>query len=392
MQSQLGLSIDPLLAGALDAALATTQANLVTFEHYFPHDTTEGNVYGLRKPWAEFGAGANYGWTTGFWPGIIWLAYELSSDSRFRAAGQSYVDSFAERVEKRADLEIHDIGFMYTPSCVAPWRIYGDERARKVALQAADVLMERYWPAPGIFQAWGSMEDRDLCGMTIIDSMMNMPLLYWAAQESGNRKYHEAAQGHACRLRDNFIRPDGTTFHTYWFDVETGAPRFGRTAQGAADNSCWARGQAWGIYGYALSYAYTRDAHHLEAACRLADFFLARLPADRVPYWDLIYGDGSDEPRDSSAGAIAACGLLEMVRWLDDAPKVAAYRAAAEAMVGGLVQHCAPKSSDGSNALLLHGVADKPGGVGVDEASLWGDYYYLEALVRLTRPQWACYW
>lgn len=388
MQSLASISID----AAIQSALTITRNNLLTFERRFPDDTTLGNVYGVRKPWAEFDAGANYGWTTGFWPGIIWLAYELSGEEAFKAAGVYFIESFAERAEKRADLEIHDIGFMYTPSCVAPWRIYGDERGRAVALQAADILMTRYWPAPGIFQAWGSMETGDLRGMTIIDSMMNMPLLYWATQQSGNRTYHEAAHRHASRLRENFIRGDGTTFHTYWFDVGTGAPLYGRTAQGAADNSCWARGQAWGIYGYALSYAYTRDPDHLEAACRLADFFLSRLPADLVPYWDLIYGDGSGEPLDSSAGAIAACGLLEIGRWLNDAGRARQYRAAAEDMVGGLVRRCAAAPGDGPNALLLHGVADKPNGGGVDEASLWGDYYYLEALVRLTRPEWECYW
>lgn len=388
----MNISMNTRVQAAIEAALTVTQRNLSTFDRCFPHDTTENNVYPPRKAWREFPEGSNYGWTTGFWPGVIWLAYELSGDERYKAAGQFYIGSFAERVRTCADLEIHDIGFMYTPSCVAPWRLYGDEAARQVALESADVLMERFWPAPGIFQAWGSMEDPNLRGMTIIDSMMNMPLLYWASQQTGNPMYHDAALRHACQLRENFLRPDGTTFHTFWFDVDTGAPVRGRTAQGAADNSCWARGQAWGVYGYALSYAYTGNADLLEAACRLAELFLSRLPASKVPHWDLIYGEGSGEERDSSAGAIAACGLLELCRLLPAGEQAQRYRAAAEEMIAALITHCTPAPGDGSNALLIHGVADKPNRVGVDEASLWGDYYYLEALTRLAKPDWVCYW
>ena len=126
-----------------------------------------------------------------------------------------------------------------------------------------------------------------------------------------------------------FIRPDSTTFHTFYFDVQTGAERYGKTAQGARDNSCWARGQAWAIYGFPLSYRYTRNPAFLQAGMRVADYFLAHLPADRVAYWDLIFGDGSGEERDSSASAIAACGLLELAGWLADTSKAAAYRAEA---------------------------------------------------------------
>jgi len=213
-------------------------------------------------------------------------------------------------------------------------------------------------------------------------------LLYWATRESGDGRYHEAAHRHARQAARYLVREDASTFHTYYFDADTGAPRYGDTHQGYRDDSCWARGQAWGIYGFVLSYAYTRDPVFLETACRVADYFLAHLPADRVAYWDLSFTDGSGEERDSSASAIAASGLLELVRWLPEG-EGERYGRAAQDMLASLSEgYAAPPES---NALLLHGVYGKPNGSGIDEANLWGDYFYLEALTRLSRD-WKPYW
>jgi unsaturated chondroitin disaccharide hydrolase len=213
---------------------------------------------------------------------------------------------------------------------------------------------------------------------------MNTPLLFWAGETTGDPRYATAARRHVEQLRDHILRADDTTYHTFYWDPATGEPLRGETEQGSADDSCWARGQAWGIYGFALNHRYTGDPSFLAAAQRCADYFLAHLPADRVAYWDLVFGDGSDQDRDSSAAAIAVCGLLELGG--------DRYRAAAGAILESLIARYSTESHPESNALLLHGVYDKPKGIGVDEGTLWGDYFYLEALTRISRPGWTNHW
>lgn len=382
---------------AFEVALSKIDGNLQPFETLFPDDTTRGSVYYPRRvspALRELGLseGANIGWTTSFWTGQLWLAYEWTGKPEYRRVAEGHLANFEQRIQRKIDTDHHDLGFLYTLAAVAPWRLTQNPLARQVALQAAETLMNRYIPSAGIFQAWGRMDDPEQRGRAIIDCLMNMPLLYWASQESGDPKYHQAAESHALKSMRAFIRPDATTFHTFYFDVQTGVERYGKTAQGAKDDSCWARGQAWAIYGFPLSYRYTRNPAFLQAAQRLADYFIAHLPADRVAYWDLVFGDGSGEERDSSASAIAACGLLELANWLEDAPKAAAYRAEAQAMTCSLFEHYATRDNPASNAQILHGVYSKPGGAGVDEANLWGDYFYVEALMRLARPAWKIYW
>lgn len=378
---------------AISFALSKVDGNLARFADIYPDDTTTGNVYQPRR--AErlgLPAGSNIGWTTGFWPGMIWLAYELTKNEAYRRHAEHHIRSFAERIARGIDVDHHDLGFLYTPTCVAPWRLTGNYDARKTALAAADQLMTRFWPKPGIFQAWGTMDNPEQRGRTIVDSLMNMPLLFWATEQTGDKRYWDAAYRHCVQLRDHFVRPDSTTFHTFYFDVETGAPRFGRTAQGAGDNSCWARGQAWALYGFALGYAYTHDASLLQTAERTADYFIDHLPADKVAYWDLVFTDGSNEERDSSAAAIAVCGLLEIARRLRAGAQRTRYTAVAQEILASLAANYASVDAPGSNALLLHGVYSRPANRGVDEGNLWGDYFYLEALTRTALPRWQMYW
>ncbi len=377
---------------ALTAALRTIDANIVTFGDRYPGDTTVDGVYRLRPATGDLPPGSNVGWTTSFWPGMLWLAHELTGEDRYRQAAQAHVASFAERIDRRIELDTHDLGFLYTLACVAPWRLAGDELARRTALAAADHLMTRFLEPAGIIQAWGDLSDPAQRGRTIIDSLMNTPLLYWASEQTGDPRYHEAAQRHVAQLRDHILRPDGTTFHTFFWDPATGEPLRGGTEQGAADSSCWARGQAWGIYGFALNHRYTGDASFLTAAQRCADYFLAHLPADHVAYWDLVYSDGSGQPRDSSAAAIAASGLAELAGWLPDGPRRTAYQEAAGQILHSLIAGYSTADRPESNALLLQGVYDQPKDVGVGEGNLWGDYFYLEALARAIQPDRAIFW
>lgn len=377
---------------AVACALATIDKNRLAFGDLFPADTTVGQVYPLRPARDGHAAGSNYDWTTGFWTGMLWLAYELTGDDSYRHAAERHLPSYAERLERHIDVDTHDLGFLYTLAGVAPWRLTGNAEARRIALQAADLLMTRYLDKAGIIQAWGNLDDPAQRGRAIIDSLLNMPLLYWASEVSGNARFAQAAYRHARQLRDHVVRPDATTYHTFYWDTETGAPRHGRTAQGYADDSCWARGQAWAIYGFVLNYRYTQDESFLATATRIADYFLAHLPADHVAYWDLAFGDGSAEERDSSSAAVAVCGLQELTSWLPDGPARQRYMAAAEAILKSLAETYSTCAHPESNALLLHGVYSKPDGKGVDEGNLWGDYFYLEALTRTVKPEWRAYW
>jgi unsaturated chondroitin disaccharide hydrolase len=322
---------------------------------------------------------------------MLWLSYELTGSACFRDAADVHVASFDARQRDRIATNHHDLGFLYSLSCVAGFQLTGSGCAREAALGAASQLMERFLPNAGIIQAWGDLNDPAQRGRMIIDCNLNLPLLYWAGATSGDTRYAEAANRHIEQAARHIVRADGSTFHTYFFDAETGRPREGKTHQGFSDASCWARGQAWGISGFPLVARHNGDVRLLELAKVLANYFLNRLPPDGICYWDLIFTEGT-EPRDSSAAAIAACGLLELASnlpLLD--PLRSEYERAAAGMVMTLSEHYFNHDSAPGAGLLRHAVYHKPNGVGVDESCIWGDYFYLEALVRLTRI-WQPYW
>lgn len=373
---------------ATGAALDQLRRLHADFGTRYPDDVTLDDVYRLRP--AQFGApeGGNSEWTTGFYPGMLWLAGDMTDDDVWYDAARAHVPSFIDRIEQRIHVDHHDLGFLYTLSCVPAWRHDRDEAARAAAIAAADHLIGRVLESAGIIQSWGDLDDPTQQGRAIIDSLLNMPLLYWASEQTGDSKYRQIAHQHATRLSESIIRADGTTHHTFHWDVTTGEALHGTTAQGFADDSTWARGQAWGIYGFVLNFLHTGDPGLLHAAERCARRFLELLPADKVPFWDMIFTDGSDEERDSSAGAIAVCGLIELAKATGDDD----YQRAADEILDSLMDNYASTDPAGSNCLLLHGVYAKRGGRGIDEGNLWGDYYYLEALLRRERPDWLPYW
>ena len=376
---------------AITAALETVRRNSARFGVGYPDDTTIDGRYLPRPATGSFPLGGNRGWTTSFFTGLEWLGWELTGEDGFRDAALAHAADFARRVRAGEDLDTHDLGFLYTLSTVPAWQLLDDADARDASLLAADHLMRRLLEPAGIIQAWGDLTDPRQRGRTIVDSLMNMPLLTWAGEQTGDPRFDRAVLSHTTQLREHIVRADNSTFHTFYWDAETGEPLRGATEQGAFDDSCWARGQAWGIYGFALNYSATGDPQLLDAAWRCADYFLAHLPADSVPFWDLVYNDGSDAPRDSSSAAIAVCGLLELARVGDD-ERAARALTAAHTMLGSLIENYTPESPADSDALLLHSVYDLPKNVGVDEGTLWGDYFYLEALTRVARPGWTPSW
>jgi len=386
---EIPADIQAQASAALQVAIGQVAANREAFRHVFPDDTTTHQEYKvLDLP--DFGPGVNAGWTSGLWTGQVWLAYEVSGDEGFRSVAQDNVLSFADRLAQKRDLTTHDLGFLYTPSCVAAYRLTGSPVAKDAALQAADALMVRYLAKAGVIQAWGDLNDPALRGRMIVDCLMNLPLLRWASAVTGNPAYRQAADTHCQRARQVLVRPDASTFHTYHFDPETGAPLRGTTHQGFSDDSCWARGQAWGIYGFALNHRYAPELGLLDTSVRLADYFLAHLPDNGVAYWDLIFGKESTEPWDSSASAIAVCGLLELAEMLPPGAQSEHYHAQALRILQGLITHCAGHPP-ATRAVLQHGVYHRGRNHGVDEANLWGDFFFIEALARVAHG-WTPYW
>lgn len=331
----------------------------------------------------------NDDWTTCFYTGMFFLQHERGAGERFLTEAARQCKSFERRIAEKIAIDTHDLGFLYTLSCIAGLRFFEqDGEMKRAALAAAAHLATRYIPAAGVLQAWGDMNDPQQRGRIIIDCLMNLPLLFWADKQDPKAGYGDMARSHLEKTMRHIVRPDYSSYHTFYFDTETGQPRFGRTAQGYSDDSCWARGQAWGIYGFALGARNTGDMRYLETAKQLCDYYLARLPEDLVPYWDLCITDPAEE-RDSSAAAIAVCGMMEIAGLMRGEGQ--RYMDAARATLKSLADHYLNRDPQKANGILLHAVYSKPDRRGVDECCTWGDYFFVEALVR-EYMAWTPYW
>ena len=370
------------VTAAMDRVADQVRCNMEYFGTRSPSSATRNQTYGVID---------NIEWTDGFWTGLLWLCYEYTGDDAFKNLALKNVDSFLNRVEKRIELDHHDLGFLYSLSCVAGYKLTGSAEGRKAGLLAADKLMERFQEKGGFIQAWGELGARDNYRL-IIDCLLNIPLLHWAFLETGTPLYRNAAVRHYEAACNNVIRDDASAYHTFYFDPGTGEPLKGVTRQGYSDDSAWARGQAWGIYGIPLNYRYVKDDSAFNLFKGMTNYFLNRLPEDQVCYWDLIFTDGSNQSRDSSAAAIGVCGIHEMLKYL---PEVESdkntYRHAMHCILRSLMErYTAPEIKPG-NPVLLHGVYSWHSGKGVDEGNIWGDYYYMEALMRFYKD-WNLYW
>ena len=374
-----------MLEKARDNAIAMVRNAAPEFVDLFPDDASKNGYY----PAVDNNDGLGR-WTTSFWTGMLWLAYEMSGDEYFKKIAEGHIDSFYEKIEKKIGVNHHDMGFLYVPTCVAAYKLTGNEKAKKAAIMAADHLITRYREKGEFIQAWGDVGEAKECRL-IIDCMINIPLLYWASEVTGDKKYHEIAYKHFKTTVKHIYRENGSTHHTYFFDAETGEPLRGVTHQGWSDDSCWARGQSWGLYGVPLTHKYEDATFAFDTYDAAVHFWANRLPEDFIPFWDLVFTDGDDMPKDSSAAAISICGLLEMVKCTDDPEKKSLYKDIADSMMRALIEKYAYKPGDKTNGLLAHAVYYYKGNMGVDECNIWGDYYYMEALARYL-TDWKMYW
>ncbi|THF76095.1 glycoside hydrolase family 88 protein [Cohnella fermenti] len=337
----------------------------------FPHLSRDG-VYSNRLN--EDGS-----WTGSFWTGMVLLAYRLTGDSEWLAYLSRYLPVYEHRL--REGYLDHDVGFLYQLYAVKLYDATGAEGARSLAVGAADELLKRFNPAGGFIRAWGRLEEDRLRGKMIIDCLLNLPLLWSATRLTGNPAYASAAERHARQAMKHHIRPDGSSYHTFDFDPDTGEPIGGFNEGGYADESCWSRGQAWGIYGFALAYRHTGDPSFAAAAAAMADYFVARLPEDEVPLWDfkLPEGEAVDAAKDASAAAIACCGLLELSRCgLFETERRLGYERRALRMLASLRKRYTLLEEADKEAVLKR-CYGRVEGVVTELSAIWGDYYYMEA-------------
>lgn len=343
---------------------------------------TDGDYFNFPEEFFDIG-----NWTSSFFTGMALIAHETTHDAHFLTQLQRLAGTYRDKVFVHPRETMHDLGFLYSLYSVPLYQRTQEADHRRTALKAADELAKRYVPAGRYIRAWGRMDESatDYAGLAIIDCMMNLPLLFWAANETGEARYHDIAVAHADMTRDRFVRNDDSVFHAYRFDPKTGAPIGGDNYCGYTIDSHWARGTGWAIYGFALAYRYTKDAKYLDTSRRVARKFISLLDQEIVPVWDFRLSNDAPPLRDSSAAAIAACGLYELAR-LDTADT--AWTKTGDVLLARL---CDPKYLDErpncpgvlKEAQVGDGfINDTKAYRAKNVYTSWGDYFFMEALSR----------
>ena len=320
-------------------------------------------------------------WVSGYFPGSLWYLYEYSGDAQMLENARHYT-ALVENAKN--DRSKHDIGLMLYCSFGNGYRMTGDTAYRNILLVGAESLANRFNPDVGCIQSWNEMKAKGWQYPVIIDGMACLELLLWASKESGDTRYRDICISHADTTAKNHFRPDYSTYHVVSYNPATGEVEKKNTHQGYADESAWARGQAWGLYGYTLMYRETKEPRYLEQAKHIAGFILnhPNLPVDKIPYWDFNAPDIPDALRDASAAAMMASALIELSEYVDtDLAKT--YLDVAETQVRTLSspEYFAEKGTNG-NFILKHSVGHKPNNSEIDVPIIYADYYYIEALMR----------
>jgi unsaturated chondroitin disaccharide hydrolase len=318
-------------------------------------------------------------WCSGFYPGTLWLIYSGTKDEAIRAEAE-------KRLALQEPMKLytgnHDLGFMIFCPFGTAYDITKNPAYKEVVLTAAETLTKRYRPSIKSIQSWDS--NANFKCPVIIDNMMNLELLEWAAQNGGDKKYHDIAVNHSNTTIKNHFRADNSSWHVIDYDLASGTVSRKKTHQGYADESAWARGQSWGLYGYVVMYRFTKDPAYLAQAQKIAQFLLKHpnLPADKIPYWDYNAPDIPNARRDVSAGSIMASALLELAQYTKGKEKEEYVKTGAT-MLQSLASP-AYRSAAGANGgfILAHSVGHLPGKSEVDVPLTYADYYFVEALLR----------
>lgn len=321
-------------------------------------------------------------WTNGFYGGMLWLMFKETGDEKYARMAKNIADKISICFDRYYQLD-HDMGFLWLPTDVASYRLTGDENGRRRGLHAANILAGRFNPAGNYIRAWNDGIGKENgptsnVGWCIIDCLMNLPLLYWASKETGDPRFKHVAMLHADMAIKNFLREDGSVNHIVEINPETGefVQSFG--GQGYGLGSSWTRGQSWALYGFLLSYLYTGEKRYLEASEKVADYFVSCIPES-----GLIPVDFRQPPEpayeDSTAAAIASCGLLELAK--ADPSKALKYEEAALKMLKALTEkRC--NFTDKTDNILEYCTASYHAN---DHhfAIIYGDFFFMEAIFKL---------
>lgn len=345
----------------------------------FPHVAKQGRYDAAPVDW----------WTSGFWPGLLWLAYRGTNDHDFRSLAEACEHNLDQAIKNYDELH-HDVGFMWMPTSVARYKLLGSEDSRRRALLMASLLAGRFNLRGQFIRAWNhDTPEQPRAGWAIVDCLMNLSLLFWASETCRDPRFKYIAMAHADTALTHFVRPDGSTRHIVSFDPVTGEFIEELGGQGFAKGSAWSRGCAWALYGYALCYRYTREERYLEAARRIARFFIANLGEEDLPRWDFRAPLEKDPIWDSSAGACAASGMLELSQ-LTSGQESAALRQKAAEIVKALDTRCGAWNTP-EEGLLRFGTGNKPANENVHVSLIYGDFFFVESLAKL-RGQTETWW
>jgi unsaturated chondroitin disaccharide hydrolase len=322
-----------------------------------------------------------FDWTEGFFPGSCWYLYEFTKDEKWKLAAEKFQSKFEDHKYLTTN---HDLGFVFNCSYGNGYKLTNNEAFKQVMITAGDSLLTRFNPTVGCIKSWdvdgGWQKERGWQYPVIIDNMMNLELLFKLSKLTGNSKYREAAVTHANTTLNNHFRDDNSSYHVVDYDPDTGEVRGKQTAQGFADESAWARGQAWGLYGYTVCYRFTKDTVYLKQAEKIANFIInyKGTPKDGIPYWDYNAANIPNEPRDVSAAAITVSALLELDGYSDES-----YKTEINKIMNSLASEAyTAKLGENHNFILKHSVGSIPHNNEIDVPLNYADYYYLEALLR----------
>lgn len=362
----------PWVEDAFVATVAKVERLSQRIGPHFVHASVQGRYRPEPAHW----------WTAGFWPGLLWLAYGETQSSHLRALAESLEEQLDQALLAFTELH-HDVGFMWTLTSVARYQTLGEASSLRRGLMAATLLAGRFNPAGGFIRAWGTLkeEGQDRAGWSIIDTMMNLSLLFWAFRQTADPRFYHVAVRHADTVLREFIRQDGACHHIVRFDPATGQRIEALAGQGYAADSAWSRGAAWALYGMTNTYRHTQDKQYFEAAARVAGLFSRELARDPIPFWDFRLPTRENMPRDTSAACIAASALIDLAR-LAPLPAGQTYHQLALRILHAIYTEATTFDED-EDGIVLHGTGHFPHHQNVDVPLIYGDYFFLEALAKL---------
>ena len=355
---------------ALQFAERQLAAMIQKHPDFFPIYTVGGKWRHGGELWTD--------WTGGFLAGMMWQFHKRTGSADWLARAEHYSKLLEHR---QHDRNVHDLGFIFLSTYLPWYELTGDPEIHAVLMQAGRTLAMRFMERGQYLRSFVAP------GSLFIDIMMNVPLIFYAANETGDQELLRKATAHCSTTRDTIVRADGSTAHEGVFDLETGQFLRETTHQGLRADSAWARGLAWSLYGFSKVYALTHNEEFLEVAERNADYWLRHLPGDKVPYWDFDAELSQPPPwgvqKETSAAAIAASGLLDLAKQTKSPEKAAAYRETALTMLDALVQpEYLAIDTPGWEGILKHGVYHTAKNLGVDESVMWGEYFFVESLTK----------